>query len=133
MRAGSLFLGATLRDRFVAAATRDDEGAARRLTPFLNGSTGLDSQRDEAWELLSAGSRWAARALQSVGVEGSDETPVRHSQAAFDRAQHLETQSWQLSQMPGFHDAVALLVDAVRRACYAGADLGPIQGGDRPP
>lgn len=129
MSAESLVNGATLRERFVAAATRDDESAAQQLASLCNGAASPNAQRDEAWAFLTAGGRWASRALASAGVPGTDDGPVRDSEAAFGRAQHLETKSWELSQVPGLHDAVALLIDAVRRACYAGADLGPIQGG----
>jgi len=125
----SLFLGATLRDRFIAAASRDDEAAASRLAPFIVGSDSPEAQRSEAWELLSGAIRWTAKALDTAGVSGTDARPIRDSESAFERAQHLERQSWELSQRRGFHDSVALLVDAVRRACYAGAELGPIPGG----
>lgn len=129
MTVESLFVAATLRDRFVAAVARDDEANAQRLTPLTPGPEDLEGQRREAWELLSAGTRWAARALDFAGVAGTDDTPICDSEAAFDRAQHLESQLWQLSQTQGFHDGVALLVDSVKQACYTGADLGPTLGG----
>lgn len=83
----------------------------------------------EAWTAISVGVEWAARALDSVGVEGTDTTPVRDSEAAFARGQHLDGQVFKLSQMQGRHDRPALLVDAVKLACYAAAEFGPIQGG----
>ncbi|HEX4836948.1 MAG TPA: hypothetical protein VFV03_00265 [Solirubrobacteraceae bacterium] len=125
----SLFQGGTLRDRFVAAVSRDDETIAQRLDPLLPGPTDLHAQRDEAWRLLSAGGVWAARALSSVGIDGTDERPIGDSDAAFERAQHLDRQLWKLSQQTGFNDAVALLVESVKQACYHAADLGPQIGG----
>lgn len=129
MTVEDLFHGATLRDRFVAAATRDDETSAQRLAPLLDERDDLTAQRNDAWALLSTGVGWAARALTSAGVNGTDRTPVGDSETAFQRAQHLEQQLFTLSEMPGFHDREALLVDAVKRACYAAAELGPLQGG----
>lgn len=125
----SLFQGGTLRERFIAAASRDDEMIAQRLEPLLEGPTDPRAQRDEAWRLLSAGGVWAARALSSVGVEGTEERPIGDSDAAFERAQHLDSQLWKLGQQTGFNDAVALLVESVKQACYHGADLGPHVGG----
>jgi hypothetical protein len=125
----SLYLDATLLDRFVAAASRDDENAAQRLAPIAPGPEALGAQRDEAWTLLTAASGWAAVALDSAGIGGTNSTPVRDPDAAFERAQHLDEQLWKLSQQPGSQDAVALLVEKVKQACYVGADLGPIVGG----
>jgi hypothetical protein len=124
-----IYLGATLRDRFLAAVTPGRETAAQRLTPVAEDAEDLRQQREEAWRLLSEGARWAAKALASVGVDGTDERPIRDPDAAFDRAQHLDVQLLKLSQLDQYHDAVALLVDAVKRACYHGADLGPQLGG----
>lgn len=121
--------GATVRDRFVAAVARGEELAAQRLAPTLPGSEDLHAQRDEAWDLLSAGVHWAADALKSVDIANTDTSSIRDSDAAFRRAQHLDGQLWQLGQRPGFHDAVALLVESMKRACYRGAELGPIPGG----
>jgi hypothetical protein len=129
MTIDGIFLGATLRDRFVAAAARDDETAAHRLAPLTDERDDVTAQRNDAWALLSTGAEWAARALRAAGVNDTDQTPVTDSETAFQRAQHLEQQLFTLSQMPGFHDREALLVDAVKRACYAAAELGPIQGG----
>jgi hypothetical protein len=125
----SLFTGATIRDRFVAGASRDDETTAQRLAACLPGDDNLEDQRDEAWRLLSAGGSWAAEALETAGVDGTNASAIRDSDAAFDRGQHLDRQLWHLSQVAGYHDAVALLVDAVKRACYRAAELGPIRGG----
>jgi hypothetical protein len=121
--------GATLRDRFVAAATRDDQAAAQRLSSLVDGHDGLAAQREDAWSVLSTAIRWAARALEHAGVSGTDDTPIRDSEAAFARAQHLERQLFALSQLPDYHDREALLVDSIQHACYAAAELGPIQGG----
>lgn len=129
MTVEEIFLGATLRDRFVAAAARDDETAAQRLGPLAGAPDDLAAQRNDAWALLSTGVEWAARTLESAGVAGTDQAPIRDSETAFQRAQHLEQQLFTLSQVPGFHDREALLVDAVKRACYAAAELGPVQGG----
>ncbi len=129
MTVEEIFLGATLRDRFVAAAARDDETAAQRLGPLADASDDLAAQRNDAWALLSTGVEWAARTLESAGVAGTDQAPIHDSESAFQRAQHLEQQLFTLSQVPGFHDREAMLVDAVKRACYAAAELGPIQGG----
>jgi hypothetical protein len=129
MRDEAIFEGATLRDRFVAAVARDDETVAQRLAPFEDSPEDLGSQRDEAWKLLTAGVHWAALALRSAGVEGTDAGRIGDSEQAFQRGQHLDAQLWKLSQLPGFHDGVALLVDAVKRACYHAAELGPIPGG----
>lgn len=131
MAVENLFQGATVRDRFVSAVARNDETAAQRLTSSLPGPEDPHAQRDEAWELLSADVQWAAEALKSVGITGTDASPIRDSDTAFERAQHLDRQLWQLGQRPGFHDAVALLVESVKRACYRGAELGPIPGGRR--
>ncbi len=124
-----IFYGGTLRDRFIAAATRQNETAAQRLNALADSEEGLGAQREDAWAVLSAGIQWAARALAFAGVTGTDETPIRDSEAAFGRAQHLERQLFALSQRPGFHDREALLVDSIKNACYAAAELGPIQGG----
>ena len=121
--------GATLRDRFIAAATRDDQSAAQRLSALVDGHDDLIAQREDAWAVLSTGIQWAARALQKAGVNGTDDTPIRDSEAAFARAQHLGRQLFALSQLPEYHDREALLVDAIKQACYAAAELGPIQGG----
>lgn len=129
MAVESLFQGATVRDRFVAAVARNDETVAQRLMPSLPGPEDPHDQRDEAWGLLSASAHWAAEALASVGITGTDASPIRDSDTAFERAQHLDRQLWQLSQRPGFSDAVALLVESVKRACYRGAELGPFPGG----
>jgi hypothetical protein len=129
MAVEEIFLGATLRDRLIAAAAQNDETAAQRLTPFVDGPDDLAAQRDDAWALLSTGVQWASRALESAGVTGTDLTPIHDSEAAFQRAQHLESQLFALSEAPGFHDREALLVDSIKRACYAAAELGPIQGG----
>lgn len=124
-----IFVGATLRDRFIAAATDNDETAAQRLSGVVENSEDLTTQRDDAWSVLTEGIRWAARALESAGVTATDITPIRDSEAAFERGQHLEGQLFALSQVPGFHDREAGLVDAIKRACYAAAELGPIPGG----
>lgn len=129
MELGSIFLGATLRDRFLAAATSRDETAAQRLTGFAEGPQNLRAQREEAWALLSRGASWAALALEAGGVTGTEVGPIGSSDAAFERAQHFEGQLFALSQIPGFHDREAMVVDAVKQACYAGAELGPIKGG----
>jgi hypothetical protein len=125
----TLFQGGTLRELFIAAVSRYDETIAQRLEPFVTGPTDLHAQRDEAWRLLSAGGVWAARALSSVGIDGTSERPIGDSDAAFERAQHLDSQLWKLGQQTGFNDAVALLVESVKLACYHGADLGPQIGG----
>lgn len=129
MELDSIFLGATLRDRFLAAATLRDETAAQRLSGFADGPQDLRAQREEAWVLLSRGIYWAALALEAGGVSGAEASPIGSSDAAFERAQHFETQLFALSQVPGFHDREAMVVDAVKQACYAGAELGPIKGG----
>jgi hypothetical protein len=67
--------------------------------------------------------------LEAVGIEGTDTSPITSDQGAFDRGQHLMEQMMALSRLPGFHDAVALTVDAVKNACYSGADLVPEIGG----
>ncbi len=113
----------------MAAATRDDETPAERLAPLTDEPDDLTAQRNDAWALLSTGVGWAARALTSAGVNGTDQTPMSDSETAFQRAQRLEQQLFTLSQVPGFHDREALLVDAIKRACYAAAELGPLQGG----
>lgn len=125
-----IFYGGTLGGRLVAVAARDDMTAAARLDALVNREDeDLRAQREQAWTALSVGVEWAARALDSVGVEGTDTTPVRDSEAAFARGQHLDRQVFKLSQLQGRHDRAALLVDAVKLACYAAAELGPIQGG----
>lgn len=129
MAVDPIFYGFTLRDRFVAAATRGDEAAAQRLSSLLDDHGDLVAQREDAWAVLSTAIQWAARALASAGVTGTDETPIRDSETAFARAQHLERQLFALSQLPEFHDREALLVDSIKQACYAAAELGPTQGG----
>lgn len=125
----SLYLDGTVLDRFVAATSRDDENVAQRLSSLAPGPEDLAAQRDEAWALLTAAGKWAARALNSVGVAQTSEEPIADADAAFERAQHLDTQLWKLNQQAGRHDAVALLVEKVKHACYLGADLGPMVGG----
>ncbi len=125
-----IFYGGTLRGFFIAAATRDDAVAAERLDPLVHDENeDVFAQREEAWTALSVGIEWAAKALDSVGVDGTDTTLIRDSEAAFVRGQHLGEQLFKLSQLQGFHDRPALLVDAVKQACYAAAELGPTQGG----
>jgi hypothetical protein len=125
-----LFYGGTLGGRLVAVATRDDMAATARLDALLSREDeDVFAQRAEAWTALSVGVEWAARALDSVGVSGTDTTPIGDSEAAFARGQHLNGQLFMLSQLRGRHDRPALLVDAVKQACYAAAELGPIQGG----
>jgi hypothetical protein len=124
-----IFTGATVRDRFVAAATQQNESAAQRLAGLLDGDEDLNVQREDAWSLITAGSRWAALALDSAGVSGTKTMPIRDSEGAFELGQYLEGQLFALSQLPGFHDGEAGLVDAVKRAAYAAAELGPIPGG----
>ncbi len=125
-----LFYGGTLGGRLVAVAARDDTSAAARLEAVLDREDeDIFAQRHEAWKALSVGVEWAARALRSVGVDGTDTTPVGDSEAAFARGQHLNGQLFVLSQLQGRHDRAALLVNAVKQACYAAAELGPIQGG----
>lgn len=97
--------------------------------PSADGPHDPRAQRDDAWKLLSAGTRWAGAALDSVGIARTSTTPIRDSETAFQRAQHLDRQLWKLSQQSGFHDREALLVESVKRACYRGAELGPIPGG----
>jgi hypothetical protein len=99
------------------------------LSALVDGHDDLIAQREDAWAVLSTGIQWAARALQKAGVSGTDDTPIRDSDAAFARAQHLGRQLFALSQLPEYHDREALLVDAIKQACYAAAELGPIQGG----
>ena len=77
MTVEEIFLGATLRDRFVAAAARDDETAAQRLGPLADASDDLAAQRNDAWALLSTGVEWAARTLESAGVAGTGRAPIR--------------------------------------------------------
>jgi hypothetical protein len=125
----SLFVGGTMRERFAAVLGRTDETAAQRLDPLLPGPEGLHEQREEAWDLLTHGVKWAAEALCSVGIEGTDESPIRDADAAFNRAQHLDGQMLTLGLRDGYRDEVALLVDSVKLACYHGADLGPLPGG----
>jgi hypothetical protein len=125
-----IFYGGTLRGRLIAAATRDDMTATARLDALLSREDeDVFAQREEAWTALSVGVEWAARALDWVGVGGTDTTQIRDSEAAFARGQHLNGQLFKLSQLQGRHDRPALLVDAVKQACYAAAELGPIQGG----
>src|SRR5438132_819787 len=92
MSDGGLFLGGTIRGRFIAAVTRQDETAAQRLEPLVDGPDDLPAQREEAWDLLSESAKWAATALASVGVDGTDASPVRDADVAFNRAQHLDVQ-----------------------------------------
>lgn len=125
-----LFYGGTIGGRLIAVATRDDMIATARLNALLSREDDdLLAQRQQAWTALSVGVEWAARALDSVGVGGTDTTPIGESEAAFARGQHLGGQLFKLSQLQGRHDRPALLVDAVKQACYAAAELGPIQGG----
>jgi hypothetical protein len=125
-----LFYGGALGGRLVAVAARDDMTAVARLGALLDREDeDVFAQREGAWTAISVGVQWAARALDSVGVQGTDTNPVRDSEAAFDRGQHLDSQVFKLSQLQGRHDRPALLVDAVKLACYAAAELGPIQGG----
>jgi hypothetical protein len=125
-----IHLHATLLERFVAAAARDDEAVAQRLQPFIDEDEPPVQQREDAWRLLSAGVQWAARALSAAGLSDTTVTPVGDSEAAFAQAQRLEQQLFALSQLRDrSHDREALVVDAVKRACYDGAELGPIPGG----
>jgi hypothetical protein len=125
-----IFYGGTLGGRLIAVAARDDMTAAARLDTFLSREDeDVFVQRDEAWTALSVGVEWAARALDTVGVGGTDTTPIGDSEGAFARGQHLGGQLFKLSQLQGRHDRPALLVDAIKQACYAAAELGPIQGG----
>lgn len=124
------FYGATLGGRLIAVAARDDMTAAARLDALLRREDqDLFAQREQAWTALSVGVEWAARALDSIGVGGTDMTPIGDSEAAFARGQHLGAQMFNLSRLQGRHDRPALLVGAVKQACYAAAELGPIQGG----
>jgi hypothetical protein len=126
----SLYLGGTIRDRFLAVVAQGGgETAAQRLGSLTEGPEGLHEQREEAWRLLSEGVKWAAKALSSVGIDGTDETFVRDADGAFNLAQHLDAQLLRLSQLGTYNDAVALLVDSVKQACYHAADLGPLPGG----
>jgi hypothetical protein len=122
-------LDATIRDRFLETVARRGRDLARELEPLAEAGESLDDQREDAWRLLSEGVKWAAMALDSVGVNGTDISPIGDSEAAFDRGQHLDAQVFKLSQLPQRNDRVALLVDAVKQACYSGADLGPLRGG----
>jgi hypothetical protein len=125
-----IYLHGTLRERFVAAAARDDETVAQRLQPLIESDEPPVQQREDAWRLLSAGIQWAARALSAAGLSDITVAPVRDSEAAFAHAQRLEQQLFALSQLRDrSHDREALVVDAVKRACYAGAELGPVPGG----
>jgi hypothetical protein len=125
-----LFYGGTLGERLIAVAARDDMSAAARLDALRSREDeDVFAQREEAWTAISVGVEWAARALDSVGVEGTDTTPIGDSEAAFARGQHLDGQLFKLSQLQDRHDRPALVVDAVKQACYAAAELGPIQGG----
>ncbi len=125
-----IYLHATLRERFVAAAARDDEAVAQRLQPQIDDDEPPVQQREDAWRLLSAGVQWAARALSAAGLPDVTVAPVGDSEAAFAQAQRLEQQLFVLSQLRDrSHDQEALVVDAVKRACYAGAELGPVPGG----
>jgi hypothetical protein len=125
-----IYLHATLRERFIAAAARDDEAAAQRLQPLLQDDELPVQQREDAWRLLSAGVHWAARALSAAGLPNFTVIPVVDSETAFAEAQRLEQQFFALSQLrDSSHDQEALVVDAVKRACYSGAELGPIPGG----
>lgn len=125
-----IYLNATLRERFVAAATRDSEAAAQRLEALIQADETPVMQLEEAWRLLSAGVEWADRALSAAGLPETAATTIRDSEAAFTQAQQLEQRLFSLSQLRDrSHDLEALVVDAVKRACYAGAELGPIPGG----
>jgi hypothetical protein len=121
--------GATVSDRFLATVAHRDRELAHELEPLVGVGESLDDQREDAWRLLSEGVKWAAKALDSVGVRGTDTSPIGDSEAAFNRGQHLDAQVFKLSQLPQRNDRVALLVDAVKQACYSGANLGPLLGG----
>jgi hypothetical protein len=125
-----IYLHATLRERFVAAAAQDDETVAQRLQPFIEQPESPVQQREDAWRLLSAGAQWAARVLLAAGLANVAASPIGDSETAFAQAQRLEQQLFELGQLGNrSHDREALVVDAVKRACYAGAELGPIPGG----
>lgn len=125
-----IYLHATLRERFVAAAARDDEAVTQRLQPLIEDDEAPVQQREDAWRLLSSGVQWAARALFAAGLPDITVARVGDSEAAFTQAQRLEQQLFALSQLRDrSHDREALVVDAVKRACYAGAELGPVPGG----
>lgn len=125
-----IYLHETLRGRFVAAVARDDETVAQRLEPLIEADESRVRQREDAWQLLSAGAQWAARALASAGLADMSVSPIADSEAAFAEAQRLEQELFELSQLRDrSHDGEALVVDAVKRACYAGAELGPVPGG----
>lgn len=84
-----IFYGATLRDRLIAAATRDDEGAAVRLDALLHGENEDPiAQREEAWTALSVAIHWAARALKTVGVVEAQRLDARGSASALVAAAH---------------------------------------------
>lgn len=74
------------------------------------------------------GVEWAARALDSVGVSGTDTTPIGDSEAAFARGQHLNGQLFMLSQLRGRHDRPALLgrLGAIRRPMDRPAVVEPV-------
>jgi hypothetical protein len=125
-----IFLHATLRERFVAAAAGNDETATNRLQALVVGPEDLAMQREDAWKLLTAGTEWAIRALRSAGIEDTRVTRIDNSEAAFAQAQRFERQLFELSQLRDRpHDREARIVDSVKRACYAGAELGPVPGG----
>ena len=130
MAADPTFYRASLGGRLIAVAAREDMVATARLDALLSREDqDLFAQREQAWTALSVGVEWAARALDSIGVGGTDTTPIGDSEAAFARGQHLGAQMFNLSRLQGRHDRPALLVGAVKQACYAAAELGPIQGG----
>ena len=78
--------------------------------------------------MLSTGIQWAARALQKAGVSGTDDTPIRDSEAAFARAQHLGRQLFALRQLPEYHDRSAA-GQRDQAGLLRSGRAGPIQGG----
>jgi hypothetical protein len=100
-----IFYGGTLSGRLIAVAARDDMTATMRLDALLSHEDeDVFAQREEAWTALSVGVEWAARALDTVGVRGTDTTPIGDSEGAFARGQHLGGQLFELSQLQGRHD-----------------------------
>lgn len=65
------------------------------------------------------------------GSRRRERKSIRDAEDAFSCAQDLDAQLFKLRQSghPSQYEAVALLVEAVKYACYLGADLGPIRGG----
>lgn len=101
-----IFYGGTLSGRLIAVAARDDMTATMRLDALLSHEDeDVFAQREEAWTALSVGVEWAARALDTVGVRGTDTTPIGDSEGAFARGQHLGGQLFELSQLQGRHVA----------------------------